>query len=212
MTYLAEKWNMGRIVPIVVLENENRVELLAEALYAGGISSMEITLRTPAALGAIERIAGSTPKLLVGAGTVLNEEMARNAVSCGARFIVSPGLSRDVVSWCQGHEIPVFPGVSTPSEIMAALEMGLDCMKFFPAEQSGGVELLKALASPFAGVHFMPTGGINPENLLDYLRLPNVTACGGSWFCSQQMIREGAFEQITALCRQAVALSEALRT
>ena len=139
---------------------------------------MEITLRTSAALEAIRQTVCQVPDILVGAGTVHSVTMAQQAVEAGARFIVSPGLDRAVVGWCQERDIPVFPGVSTPTELEAALELGLTAVKFFPAEQSGGVAMLRALASPYQGIQFMPTGGIRLENLSQYLCLPNVLACG----------------------------------
>ena len=199
---------LSGIVPVVVLNHAERAAELARALQAGGLNSVEITMRTPAALEAIERISAEVPEMVVGAGTVLSVQMAQKAVQAGARFIVSPGLSQSVVRWCRENGVPVFPGVSTPTEVTQALELGLHQMKFFPAEQSGGVSMLRALASPFQSVSFMPTGGIGPKNVRDYLALPNVMACGGSWLCPQKLIDAGEFEQITALCRQAVQLIE----
>lgn len=133
-------------------------------------------------------------------------DMARKVVDAGARFIVSPGLNRSVVTWCQEREIPVFPGISTPTELEAALELGLTEVKFFPAEPSGGASMLRALASPYQGVRFMPTGGIRLENLAQYLRLPNVLTCGGSWICPGHLVEQNRFDQVTDLCRQAVKM------
>ena len=192
------------LVPVVVLTQAEKGVALARAIQAGGLNSMEITLRTSAALEAIRQTVCQAPDILVGAGTVHSVAMAQQAVEAGARFIVSPGLDRAVVDWCQERDIPVFPGVSTPTELEVALELGLTTVKFFPAEQSGGAAMLHALASPYQGMRFMPTGGIRLENLSQYLRLPNVLACGGSWMCPGHMIEEGRFDEITDLCRRAV--------
>lgn len=199
--------DLGHILPVVILKEAQRAGLVARALQDGGLSAIEITMRTPAALDSIEAIAGRFTGLSVGAGTVLNVRMARDAVSAGAGFIVSPGLSKSVVDWCLEHQIPVFPGVSTPTEIVAALDMGITDMKFFPAEQSGGVQMLKALASPFKTVRFIPTGGIGIGNLKQYLALSNVIACGGSWLCSEKMIEDEDYKLITDLCREAVKVA-----
>lgn len=192
------------LVPVVVLTQAEKGAALARAIQAGGLNSMEITLRTSAALEAIRQTVCQVPDILVGAGTVHSVTMAQQAVEAGARFIVSPGLDRAVVGWCQERDIPVFPGVSTPTELEAVLELGLTAVKFFPAEQSGGVAMLRALASPYQGIQFMPTGGIRLENLSQYLRLPNVLACGGSWMCPVHLIEQGRFDEITDLCRKAV--------
>lgn len=203
----AREMTLGRIVPVVVLEQAEPAAALARAIQAGGLHSMEITMRTPAAAEAIRSAAAQVPELTVGAGTVLTVQMAREAVKAGAQFIVSPGLSANLVRWCRKRNVPVFPGVSTPTEVIQAMELGLDRLKFFPAEQSGGVPALKTFGSLFREVQFMPTGGIGPKNLKSYLALPNVMACGGSWLCPPKLIRAGAFDQITALCREAVCLT-----
>lgn len=194
------------LVPVVVLKQAEKGAALARAIRAGGLNSMEITLRTNTALEAIRQTAYQVPDVLVGAGTVHSVDMARKAVDAGARFIVSPGLNRSVVTWCQEREIPVFPGISTPTELEAALELGLTEVKFFPAEPSGGASMLRALASPYQGVRFMPTGGIRLENLAQYLRLPNVLTCGGSWICPGHLVEQNRFDQVTDLCRQAVKM------
>ena len=192
------------LVPVVVLERAEKGPRLGRALLAGGLNSMEITLRTPDALEAIRQTSDQVPGLLVGAGTVHSVDMARRAVEAGAKFIVSPGLSQTVVDWCRERDIPVFPGVSTPTELETALELGLTEVKFFPAEQSGGAAMLSALASPYQGIRFRPTGGIRLENLAEYLRLPNVLACGGSWVCPARLVAQDRFEEIEELCRRAV--------
>lgn len=204
--------NLEHILPIVIVEEQQRALPVARALQAGGLSAVEVTMRTPVALNSIEKIARQIPEIEVGAGTVLNVRMAQDAMSAGAKFIVSPGLSKNVVTWCLERQIPVYPGVSTPTEIVRALELGIEEMKFFPAEQAGGVQMLKTLASPFRTVRFIPTGGIGIRNLKEYLKLSNVIACGGSWLCSEKLIQAGAYEQITALCREAVEAAVSCRT
>lgn len=195
---LAELGRSG-IVPVIKIEQEEHAIPLGEALLAGGLPCAEITLRTEAGLGAIGRIAAALPRVLVGAGTVLSVEQAERAVASGARFVVSPGFDPDVVDWCMQHQIVCLPGVVTPTEINMALKKGLRVLKFFPAEASGGPAMLKALADPYSGIRFIPTGGINPSNLPDYLRLGNVLACGGSWMVPAPSIARGEFGEITRL-------------
>lgn len=144
--------------------------------------------------------------MLVGAGTVTTVEMAQSAVEAGARYIISPGLNPKVVRWCQQHDVPVLPGVATPTDVEAAMDLGLATLKFFPAEQNGGIPMLKALGAPYRNVKFIPTGGVGPKNLVDYLDLPNVVACGGSWMAPTELIDAGEFDQITAICAQSVKL------
>lgn len=194
----------ARIVPVIVIDNANDAVPLARILCDNKIETAEITLRTDAAIEAIKRIAKEVPDILVGAGTVSSIDQAEKAISAGASYIVMAGFRADVVNWCVQRQIPVFPGVTTPTEIMMALEFGLKDLKFFPAEQSGGVAKLKAFNSPFSEISFMPTGGITKNNILDYLSLSNVKACGGSWICPRDMILKGEFEQIDHLCKEAV--------
>lgn len=193
-----------RLVPVVVLEDAADAAPLGRALLAGGLPVAEVTFRTAAAAEAIEQMA-AIDELLVGAGTVVNVEQAQRAVKAGARFIVSPGLSADVVQWCQDAAVPVIPGVWTPTELMAAMALGLEVVKFFPAEAAGGLATLKALAGPFPAMRFMPTGGVGPGNLTDYLAVKAVLACGGSWMVKKNHIRAKDFQLITDLTRQAVA-------
>ena len=193
------------IVPVIKLDDENNAVPLAKALCDGGIPAAEVTFRTSQAEGAIRRISAAVPGMLVGAGTVLTTEQVDRAVGAGAKFIVSPGLNPKVVSYCREKGIPVIPGCSNPSDIEAALELGLDTVKFFPAEAMGGVKVLKALSAPYGSVRFMPTGGISASNLNDYLSLKNVVACGGSWMVKPELIASGDFGTITALSREAVA-------
>lgn len=194
-----------KIVPVVKLEREEDAVPLARALIAGGLPLAEITFRTEAAAGVIARIRQQFPEMLVGAGTVLNTEQAKRAAAAGAAFLVCPGLSEEVVRWAEAERIPVLPGVMTPSEIMRALSWGLTTLKLFPAGQLGGVGAVKALAGPFPQVRFMPTGGVNAENIRDYLSNPRVIACGGSWMVPDKLIRGGAFDRIECLTREAVA-------
>jgi len=192
-----------RLVPVVVLAEAHRAEGLADALVAGGLHVAEVTFRTPAAAEAIRRMA-KHPDLVVGAGTVVRAEQVDQAVDAGARFIVSPGLSRTVVARARECGVDVLPGVVTPSEVIAALDLGIDTVKFFPAAQYGGVGTLKALASPFPNVRFVPTGGVSPANLTDYLSLPTVPAVGGSWMVRPDLVDAGDFAAVTELTAQAV--------
>jgi 2-dehydro-3-deoxyphosphogluconate aldolase/(4S)-4-hydroxy-2-oxoglutarate aldolase len=197
-----------RVVPVIVIDSADRAIGLADALLAGGLPCAEITFRTPAAAEALRRIAAERPDVMVGAGTVLSPEQAAKARDAGARFVVSPGLNRRVVEWCRSHDLPIFPGICTPTEIEAALESGLDVVKFFPAEQIGGLAYLKAVAAPFPDLSFMPTGGINATNVGDYLGFARVVACGGSWMAPQAWIAAGAFDRIRDAVEKVVALTQ----
>ncbi|NDJ78772.1 MAG: bifunctional 4-hydroxy-2-oxoglutarate aldolase/2-dehydro-3-deoxy-phosphogluconate aldolase [Chloroflexi bacterium] len=204
---------LGRfgLIPVVAIDDANDAARLGEALLAGGLPCAEITFRTAAAAEAMHAISTAYPEMLLGAGTVLTIEQAQRAVEAGARFIVAPGFDVRVVDWCLEHEVPVTPGVVTPTEISAALAKGLHVLKFFPAEAMGGIPTLKAVSGPFGGVKFIPTGGINAANLADYLRLPVVHACGGSWIVKKQLIADGAFDTITQLVQAALAIVRAAR-
>lgn len=190
------------IVPVVVLDDADQAVPLARALLEGGVPVMEVTYRTAAAQESIRRIAEAVPEMCVGAGTVLDVKTAEGAQSAGAQFIVSPGYSEPLLTWCRAQSLPFFPGVATASELQKAVCDGMTCVKFFPAEQAGGVPMLKALGAVFSQVKFMPTGGIGEENLADYLALPNVLACGGSWLCPKKLIREENYGRITEICRE----------
>ena len=192
-----------RLVPVVVLADATRAEGLADALVAGGLDVAEVTFRTPAAEEVIRRMA-KHPDLAVGAGTVVSAEQVDVAADAGARFVVSPGLSRPVVERARDRGVPVLPGVVTPSEVIAALDLGIDTLKFFPAAQYGGVATLQALAAPFPDVRFVPTGGVSPENLADYLSLPHVPAVGGSWMVRPELVEAGDLDAVTTLTAQAV--------
>ena len=200
------------IIPVIKLEDAEQAVPLARALLAGGIPAAEVTFRTAAAPKAIEAMARELPRLFVCAGTVLSVEQAKLAVDCGAKAVISPGTNREVVEWCLGHSIPVYPGCATPTEVEAALRLGLSTLKLFPAEVVGGVNMLKALRGPYGAVRFMPTGGISPENVMDYLRQPNVVACGGSWLCPERAVAEGDWKRIEQLAAGAAALVHRARS
>lgn len=200
---------LGPVVPVLVIEQEADAEPLARALVAGGVRALEVTLRTPAALPAIRRIAEAVPQAVVGAGTVLNEGDLEAAISAGARFIVSPGLTEPLARAAAAAQVAFLPGVVTASEIMLGLDLGLTRFKFFPAESSGGAAAVAAFAGPFAGVRFCPTGGIRPERAADYLGLPNVACVGGTWLAPKDAVRGGDWARVEALARSAAALRPA---
>ena len=196
---------LNGIIPVVAIDNAAHAVPLARALEGGGLPCIEITFRTAAAADAIAAIARECPTMLAGAGTVLTVDQVKAARDNGARYIVSPGLNRKVVEYCLAQGIPITPGVSTPSDVEAALDLGLEVVKFFPAEAAGGVKFLSALSGPYRQVRFIPTGGIDEKNLLSYLKLPRVHACGGSWMVKPEMINAGKFEEIQAITAQAVS-------
>ena len=191
------------VVPVVVLEKAEDAVPTARAMAAGGVDTMEITFRTACAPEAIKAVAENCREVLVGAGTVLNLEQAKLAVEMGAKFIVSPGFSEEVVAWCVENGIPVTPGCVAPPEIMAALKHGLKVIKFFPANVYGGLNAMKNLAAPFVGIKFLPTGGVNASNIREYIGAPFIHAVGGSWVCPKADISAGNWDKITTLCREA---------
>lgn len=195
------------IVPVVKLDTPDQAVPLGKALIAGGIPVAEITFRTDAAEESIRRLSSELPELLVGAGTVTTVEQAGRAVAAGAKFLVSPGFNPTVVRYCVDNAIPMTPGVNSPSQIEQGLELGLSVLKFFPAEQSGGIEMLKAFAGPYAGVSYIPTGGINVRNMVDYLSFGKVLAVGGSWMVKPELIAAGKYDEVTRLCREVVMAS-----
>ena len=209
---LMEKIYDAGIVPVVVIENEEDAVDTARALLAGGITFMEITFRTSCAAEAIAKVAKNVPEMTVGAGTILNVRQAESAVAAGAQFIVSPGFDEDTVIWCQERGIPVCPGCVTPTEIMRAIHCGLSVVKFFPANIYGGMKAIKALSGVFGGIRFLPTGGVNAENLGDFAAEKCIVAIGGSWVCTKADIREHNYEKITELSREAVEKIHAART
>ena len=191
------------VVPVVVLEKVEDAVPTAKAMAAGGVDTMEITFRTACAPEAIKAVAENCPEVLVGAGTIVNVEQAKLAVQMGAKFIVSPGFSDEVVGWCVENNIPVTPGCVTPTEIMAAIKHGLSLVKFFPANVYGGLNAMKNLAAPFVGMKFLPTGGVNAANIKQYIDAPFIHAVGGSWVCPKADIAAGNWEKITNLCLEA---------
>lgn len=200
------------IVPVVVLNDANDAEPLAQALVEGGLNCAEVTFRTDAAEESIRRISAKYPDMLVGAGTVLTTEQVDRAVHAGAKFIVSPGLNPVTVKYCQEKGIPVFPGVVTPSEIELALSLGLKVVKFFPAEPSGGLKMIQAMAAAYVGLKFMPTGGINANNVKDYLAdEKHILACGGSWMVKGDLIKAGEFDKIREMTKEAAAIVKEIR-
>ncbi len=196
-----------RLIPVVKIENAADAVPLGEALLEGGLPVAEITFRTDAAEEAIASLSASLPELLVGAGTVLKIIQVQRAIDAGAKFIVAPGFNPRIVGYCVENGYSVTPGINSPTQIEAALEYGLSVLKFFPAEASGGLAMLKAMSAPYSGVKFIPTGGISANNVCDYLAHPSVLACGGSWMVKPELIKEGRFSEISKLCREAVAVA-----
>ena len=200
------------LIPVVVLDDAKDAKPLAEALCEGGLPCAEVTFRTDAAQDGIRIISEEYPDMLVGAGTVLTIDQVERAVWAGAKFIVSPGFDPEIVDYCLKKEIPVFPGCITPSEIAQAVKRGLRTVKFFPAAQSGGVGMINALAAPYVGLKFMPTGGVNPKNLSEYLSCKSVIACGGSWMVKGELVRAVEFDKIKEMTKEAVALVKEIRS
>lgn len=194
------------LIPVIKIDDVDNALPLAKALCAGGLPVAEITFRTSCAKEAIEIITREIPNMLVGAGTVLTCEQAEAAIQAGAKFIVSPGINPKVVQYCIDRDVPITPGCSSPTDIETALELGLDVVKFFPAEAAGGLDMIKAMSAPYGNVKFIPTGGINEVNLLTYLKFDKVLACGGSFMVKDDYIKNGEFDKITALTKAAVSL------
>lgn len=191
------------VVPVVVIGDVKDAVPTAKALLAGGINVMEITLRTEAALESIRTVAKECPDMVVGAGTVLNIDQAKDVVEAGAKFIVSPGFDEETVKWCIDNDINVTPGCVTPTEIMAARKLGLRVLKFFPANVYGGLNAIKNLAAPFTDIQFIPTGGVSTDNIAEFVASPAIFAVGGSWVCKSADIAQGNFDKITQLCKEA---------
>jgi len=199
-----EVMQISPIVPVIALERVEDALPLAKALFEGGISVMEITLRTEAGLGSIEAIAKAMPEMYVGAGTVLNASDFQKAVDHGAQFVFSPGISEELMQTSKALDIALIPGVATASEVMLAKNNGFECCKLFPATLAGGVEALKAFGGPFASMYFCPTGGVNLNNLQDFLSLKNVLCVGGSWIVPKEAINNKNFDEITRLSKEAI--------
>lgn len=194
----------GPVVPVIVIDDLTTAVPLARALVEGGIRVLEITLRTPVAIDAIRRIAGEVEGAIVGAGTVLTPDQFRACREAGSRFVISPGLTSNLLDAAKGEGIPLIPGIATISELMLGMDYGLDAFKFFPAEAAGGIPMLKAIAGPIPQIQFCPTGGITPSNYRDYLALKNVSCVGGSWLAPADKVRAGDFPAVTTLAREAV--------
>jgi 2-dehydro-3-deoxyphosphogluconate aldolase/(4S)-4-hydroxy-2-oxoglutarate aldolase len=207
---LAKLGTIG-IVPVVAIEHLKDAISLGQALLDGGLPCAEITFRTAAAEDAIRRISSELPDILIGAGTVLNLEQAEKAVDSGAQFIVSPGFDYEVVNWCLKFNVPITPGIATPTEINMALAKGIRILKYFPAESLGGIKTLRAIAAPYQDVKFIPTGGIDARNLAEYLSLPMVHACGGSWLVKKNLISGNRFVEITKLVQEALSIVNEVR-
>ncbi len=209
MKDMIEKFQELKIVPVVVLERVEDALPLADALIAGGLPVAEVTFRTDAAEEAIRTIAANRPDMLVGAGTVINVDQCKKALAAGAKFIVTPGFSDEVTAYCVENNVPIFPGICTPSELMKVVNAGLPVAKFFPAEAFGGLKTIKALAGPFPKMKFMPTGGVSEANVMDYLNDSHIVAAGGSWMVKGDLIKAGKFDEIEAMTKSAVALVNA---
>lgn len=199
------------VIPVVVINKTEDAKPLAKALCEGGLKCAEVTFRTDAAQEAIRIMSQEYPDMMVGAGTVLTIDQVDRAVSAGAKFIVSPGFDPEIVDYCIDKDIPVVPGCMTPSEVAQGVKRGLEVLKFFPAQQAGGVAMIKAMAAPYTSVMFMPTGGINADNIEQYLSFKKIAACGGSWMVKADLIDSGNFEKITELTKEAVRLVKSIR-
>ncbi|WP_028023238.1 bifunctional 4-hydroxy-2-oxoglutarate aldolase/2-dehydro-3-deoxy-phosphogluconate aldolase [Enterovibrio calviensis] len=206
MPSIKEQLKALKVIPVIAIDNAEDIIPLGKVLAENGLPAAEITFRSDAAVEAIRLLRASQPDMLIGAGTVLNREQAIAAKEAGATFIVSPGFNPNTVKACQEIGIDILPGVNNPSTVEAALEMGLTLLKFFPAEASGGINMVKSLLAPYTNVELMPTGGINPANVNDYLAIPRVVACGGTWMVDKKLIEEGNWDELARLTREAAAL------
>ncbi len=211
MNELEEKFYETRVVPVDVLEDAEDAVPLAQALVEGGLLSAEVTFRTAAAEESIRRMTEAFPQMLVGAGTVLTKEQVDAAAAAGAKFIVSPGFDPEIVDYCLEKKIPVLPGCISPSEVAQAVKRGLTIVKFFPAEQAGGIAMIKAMAAPYVGLKFMPTGGINAGNLTEYLSCDKILCCGGSWMVKGDLVKAGNFGKIRGLSAETRKLVDTIR-
>ena len=211
MMTIEERFEDFGVVPVVVLDDVKDALPLAKALTEGGLPCAEVTFRTEAAEESIKVMAEAYPDMVVGAGTVLTIEQVDAAVKAGAKFIVSPGFDPEIVDYCLEKEIPIFPGCVTPSEVAQAVKRGLKVVKFFPAEPAGGVAMIKAMAAPYHQLRFMPTGGIGTQNLKDYLGFDKIICCGGSWMVKADLIKNGEFEKICKLTKEAKELAKSIR-
>ncbi|ENY6495192.1 bifunctional 4-hydroxy-2-oxoglutarate aldolase/2-dehydro-3-deoxy-phosphogluconate aldolase [Vibrio parahaemolyticus] len=206
MSSIKEQLKALKVIPVIAIDKAEDIIPLGKVLTENGLPAAEITFRSAAAAEAIRLLRETQPDMLIGAGTVLNREQAIAAKEAGATFIVSPGFNPNTVKACQEIGIDIVPGVNNPSTVEAALEMGLTTLKFFPAEASGGIIMVKSLLAPYTDIELMPTGGINPANIKDYLAIPRVLACGGTWMVDKKLIEAGNWEELARLTREAVAL------
>ncbi|EHK9179352.1 bifunctional 4-hydroxy-2-oxoglutarate aldolase/2-dehydro-3-deoxy-phosphogluconate aldolase [Vibrio parahaemolyticus] len=206
MSSIKEQLKALKVIPVIAIDKAEDIIPLGKVLAENGLPAAEITFRSAAAAEAIRLLRETQPDMLIGAGTILNREQAIAAKEAGATFIVSPGFNPNTVKACQEIGIDIVPGVNNPSTVEAALEMGLTTLKFFPAEASGGINMVKSLLAPYTDIELMPTGGINPANIKDYLAIPRVLACGGTWMVDKKLIEEGNWEELARLTREAVAL------
>ncbi|MFW1461588.1 bifunctional 4-hydroxy-2-oxoglutarate aldolase/2-dehydro-3-deoxy-phosphogluconate aldolase [Vibrio parahaemolyticus] len=206
MSSIKEQLKALKVIPVIAIDKAEDIIPLGKVLAENGLPAAEITFRSAAAAEAIRLLRETQPDMLIGAGTVLNREQAIAAKEAGATFIVSPGFNPNTVKSCQEIGIDIVPGVNNPSTVEAALEMGLTTLKFFPAEASGGINMVKSLLAPYTDIELMPTGGINPSNIKDYLAIPRVLACGGTWMVDKKLIEAGNWEELARLTREAVAL------
>ena len=211
MKDITERFEKLGVVPVVVLEDAKDAVPLATALVEGGLPCAEVTFRTEAAEESIRLMTEQFPEMLVGAGTVLTVEQVDAAVGAGAKFIVSPGFDAEIVDYCLKNQIPVFPGCISPSEVAQAVKRGLKVVKFFPAEPAGGISMIKAMAAPYTGLKFMPTGGINAKNLGEYLSCDKIVCCGGSWMVKGELVKNGEFNKIRQLTEEARRLVDSIR-
>ncbi|UMM05177.1 bifunctional 4-hydroxy-2-oxoglutarate aldolase/2-dehydro-3-deoxy-phosphogluconate aldolase [Vibrio campbellii] len=206
MSSIKEQLKALKVIPVIAIDKAEDIIPLGKVLAENGLPAAEITFRSAAAAEAIRLLRETQPDMLIGAGTVLNREQAIAAKEAGATFIVSPGFNPNTVKACQEIGIDIVPGLNNPSTVEAALEMGLTTLKFFPAEASGGINMVKSLLAPYTDIELMPTGGINPANIKDYLAIPRVLACGGTWMVDKKLIETGNWEELARLTREAVAL------
>lgn len=211
MNEVLERLGKIGIVPVLVLEDAKDANNLGRALMEGGLPCAEVTFRTEAAEESIRILSRTYPEMLLGAGTVLTIEQVDRAVNAGASFIVSPGTNPEVIEYCVKKNIPIVPGTCTPSNVETCLEYGLELVKFFPAEPCGGLDFIKAIAAPYTGVKFMPTGGINAGNVKEYLKYDRILACGGSWMVKKDLIKAGDFDTIKELTQEAAAIVKEIR-
>ena len=208
MERIIEQLEISKVVPVVNIEDATDALPLGNALLKGGLPVIEITFRTAAAADAIASLSYELPDICVGAGTVLTIDQVNQSIDAGARFIVAPGFNPRVVDYCIDRNIPVFPGVNSPTQVEMGLERDLKILKFFPAEASGGLKMLKAMAAPYGDVRFMPTGGVNIDNLKDYLAFDRIIACGGTWLATSALINDGRFDEITRLVEEVVKTAQ----